>query len=61
MEEKDKNIHSGHRIRLRNKVRNGGLRALEEHEIVELLLTYAIPRKNTNPLAHKLLDEFKSL
>ena len=58
---KDKPIHSGHRSRMREKVRNGGLNALSEHEVVELLLNYAIPRQNTNPLAHKLIDNFGSL
>lgn len=54
-------IHSGHRKRLREKVKNAGLNSLSEHEIVELLLTYAIPRQNTNPLAHDLINNFGSL
>lgn len=62
MENKKKeSIHSGHRIRLREKVRKGGLKALSEHEILELILTYAIPRKNTNPIAHNLINRFGSL
>lgn len=54
-------VHSGHRKRLREKVKNNGLKALSEHEIVELLLNYAIPRQNTNPLAHELINNFGSL
>jgi len=58
---KKESIHSGHRIRLREKVKNRGLKTLSEHEILELLLTYAIPRKNTNPIAHNLINRFGSL
>lgn len=53
--------HSGHRDRLREKYIQNGIEALSEHEILELLLFYAIPRVNTNTLAHKLIDEFGSL
>ena len=35
--------------------------ALNKHELLELLLFYAIPRKNVNPLAHVLLDKFGSI
>ena len=53
--------HSGHRQRLKDKVRKTNLRTLADHEIIELLLTYTIPRKDTNPLAHELLQTFSSL
>ena len=56
-----KGIHAGHRERLRNKFINHGHEALEEHELLELLLFYAIPQKNTNPIAHALIDRFGSL
>ncbi len=58
---KDKSLHSGHRSRLREKVRKAGLETLSEHEIIELMLNYTIPRKDTNPLAHNLLNNFGSL
>lgn len=58
---KEKDLHSGHRARLREKVRKAGLETLSEHEIIELMLNYAIPRKDTNPLAHKLINNFGSL
>lgn len=57
----DVSIHAGHRKRLRDKVKTNGLKSLSEHEVVELLLNYAIPRQNTNPLAHNLINNFGSL
>lgn len=58
---KEKPLHSGHRSRLREKVRKAGLETLSEHEVIELLLSYSIPRKDTNPLAHNLINNFGSL
>ena len=57
---KEKSIHSGHRSRLRNRVKKYGLNSLNEHEVLELLLGYVIPRKDTNPLAHNLVNYFGS-
>lgn len=57
----EKSIHSGHRQRLRNRFIENGLDGFNDHEILELLLFYCIPRKDTNELAHKLLDHFGSL
>ena len=54
-------MHEGHRERLREKYIKGGLSALSQHEIAELMLFYAMPRKNTNETAHALIDEFGSL
>ena len=54
-------LHSGHRNRMRNKILNDELGNFPPHEILETLLFYCIPRRNTNPLAHKLLDHFSSL
>lgn len=53
--------HSGHRNRLRKKFLTNGLDGFEDHEALELLLFYAIPRKDTNPIAHRLLDDFGSV
>lgn len=53
--------HGGHRERLRKKFLLGDIDALEDHEILELALFYAIPRKNTNELAHELLSKFGSI
>ena len=54
------NPHKNHRKRLKSKVKKFGLECLEYHEILELLLTYTIARKDTNPLAHELLQHFNS-
>jgi len=59
--EKDKSIHSGHRERIRRRFRNEGLSSFSEHEVLELLLTYAIPRQDVNPLAHELIARFGRL
>ena len=54
-----KSVHEGHRARLRRAFLSGA--ELEDHELLELLLTYAIPRADVNPLAHHLLDRFGGL
>lgn len=54
-------IHDGHRNRMKEKFLKEGADAFHEHEILEILLYYAVPRKDTNPLAHKLLERFGSL
>lgn len=53
--------HSGHRDRLRENYLRGGLEPLSDVNRLELLLFYGIPRRDTNPLAHRLLDTFGSL
>ncbi len=55
------NIHSGHRQRLRDRYRTHGLDAFSPHEVLELLLCYALPRGDVNPLAHRLINHFGSL
>ncbi len=57
----DNHIHDGHRKRMKEKFLKEGADAFQEHEILEMLLYYAVPRKNTNPLAHQLLMRFGSL
>ena len=54
-------MHDGHRDRLRKKFITNGISALEDHEIVELFLYYSIPRKNTNEIAHTLMNYFGSI
>ena len=54
-------IHMGHRERLRQRFIDEGLDSFEDHQVLELLLFYAIPRKDTNPTAHQLLNRFGSL
>ena len=53
--------HEGHRERLRKKFLLGDIDSFEDHEILELALFYAIPRKNTNEIAHNLLSNFGSV
>ena len=55
------NVHSGHRSRVRKKFLDNGIDSFETHEVLELLLFYAVPMKNTSILAHKLLDYFGSI
>lgn len=57
----DKNLHAGHRQRLRARANSSELNNMEEHQILELMLTYVIPRADTNPLAHRLINTFGSL
>lgn len=54
-------IHEGHRQRLKNRFRREGLDNFDELYVLELLLFYCVPRRDTNPLAHKLLETFGSL
>lgn len=54
------NLHEGHRNRLRELALNTNFTNLPEHQVLELLLSYVIPRKDTNPIAHKLIKEFGS-
>ena len=54
-------LHDGHRQRKKEQFLSHGLDAFADHEALELLLFYAVPRKDTNPIAHALLDRFGSL
>lgn len=54
-------IHEGHRQRLRDSFRKDGLTGFDSIRSLELLLQYALPRRDTNPVAHALLDRFGSL
>ncbi len=56
----EKNIHSGHRKRVKANVIKNGFSQLEEHKLLELMLFYSIPREDTNELAHKLINHFGS-
>jgi len=51
----------GHRSRLRARYRLNGDAALQDYELLELLLTFAIPRRDTKLLAKKLLERFGTL
>lgn len=59
-ENKPYNIHAGHRTRLRNFANENGISNMPQHQALELLLSYVIPQKDTNPIAHDLMNEFGS-
>ena len=59
--EENGSIHAGHRERLRERYREAGLDHFTDHEILELLLGYTILQKDTNPIAHRLIEQFGSL
>lgn len=60
-ENKKENPHEGHRQRMKNRFLKHGLESFEDHQVLEVLLFYAVPKKDTNELAHTLLNEFGSL
>lgn len=54
-------IHDGHRQRVKKRFLEEGLDSFTDIQVLELLLFYCIPRQDTNPLAHALLEHFGSL
>lgn len=56
-----KNLHNGHRERMKEQFRKNGLDSFTDHEVLELLLYFSIPRHNTNETAHKLMNRYGSL
>lgn len=54
-------VHDGHRQRMKSRFLEAGLDGFNDHNALEMLLFYALPRKDTNELAHKLLNHFGSL
>ena len=61
MAEKKRAIHTGHRGRVKEEFRTRGIEGWPDHRVLELLLFYAIPQGDVNPLAHELIDRFGSL
>lgn len=55
------NIHKDHRARLKKQFVENGIDKLTDVQKLELLLFYALPQKDTNPLSHNLINEFGSL
>lgn len=60
-EEKTKNNAKGHRERVRKKFLENGFNGLEDYEVLELLLFYVIPRRDTKAIAKELMAKFKTL
>lgn len=54
-------VHDGHRERMKTSFKKNGLDSMNDVNALELLLFYAIPRRDTNVIAHALLDHFGSL
>ena len=54
-------IHKGHRERMRERLIMHGSRVMQSYELLEMLLYYVIPYKNTNPTAKRLMLRFGSL
>ena len=54
-------LHAGHRKRLRQRFIREGLEGFEPHNVLELVLFYGIPRRDTNVIAHELLRKFGTL
>lgn len=55
------NLHQGHRYRFRNSLVDKQWENISDHQMMEYILSCVIPRKDTNPMAHLLIDEFGSL
>ena len=58
MAEKDGKLHTGHRQRMKERFLRDGLDGFAEHEVLELLLFYALPYRDTNDLGHRLEERF---
>ena len=52
------NLHAKHRKRMRKRFMETNAEGFSDHELLELLLFYCVPRKNTNDIAHRLLNRF---
>ncbi len=61
MAEKDGKLHTGHRQRMKERFLRDGLDGFAEHEVLELLLFYALPYRDTNDLGHRLEERFGKL
>lgn len=60
MKDKQTSDYSGHRKRIKEKYLKNGINGWLDYEILEYALTFSIPRKDTKPLAKKLLAQFKT-
>lgn len=59
--EKEPNLHAGHRQRMKARFLEQGSGAFSDHQLLEMLLFYSVPRRDTNPLAHRLMNTFHTL
>ena len=58
---RNSDLHKGHRDRMRERLLANGPEGFADHELLEMLLYYAIPRRDTNETAHQLIEECGSL
>jgi len=56
-----KDYREGHRKRLRERLKKGGPDAIQDHELLELIMFRAILRADVKQLAHQLLDDYGDL
>ena len=56
-----KGIHSGHRQRVKERFLKAGIDSFQSHEALEFLLFFGVPYKDTNPIAHTLIEKYGSL
>lgn len=61
MADKKVNLHEGHRQRMKNRFLKHGADSFDDYQMLEILLFYAIPTKDTNELAHILINTFGSI
>ncbi len=54
-------IHSGHRNRMFEKFNNYGFEVFAEHEKLEMILYFSVPRRDTNEIAHKLIEKYHTV
>lgn len=59
MKPNEKGMHDGHRERLLDLGINAGLDNMSDYQVVELFLTYILPRGDVNPLSHRLLNNYE--
>ena len=57
-EDKKVNIHKGHREKVKNRYYESGMSGMPDHNILEFLLFFGIPQKDTNTIAHELINKF---
>ena len=54
------NSHHKHRQRVKQEFRENGMEHFPDHKALEMLLYYTVPQKDTNPIAHRLIEHFGS-
>lgn len=60
-EGEEKNIHAGHRKRVRETIAKQGIEGMPQHNVLEFLLFHTIPRQDVNVLSHQLIERFNSI